>query len=325
MDVSTFTYELPRRLIAQAPARPRDSSRLMVVDEGVSHLVFREIAGILRPGDVLVLNDTKVVPARLHGRKDTGGHLEFLFVRERHGLWEAMVRGRVRVGVTGEVADRHFEIADRRGDLWLVRTEPPLDGEAFATWGETPVPPYIRRRTRRDEYQTVYARVPGSVAAPTAGMHFTRELIGRLERGGVAIRGVTLHIGPGTFLPVRTERVEDHEMAPEAYEIDGATMDAIEGADRLVCVGTSTVRALESAFRTGSLTGMADVFIYPGYRFRAPMDMFLTNLHLPCSTPLLMVAAFAGWERVRRAYEIAVRERYRFYSFGDAMLLTPRD
>ncbi|MCI0497927.1 MAG: tRNA preQ1(34) S-adenosylmethionine ribosyltransferase-isomerase QueA [Thermoplasmata archaeon] len=323
MDANQFDFELPEELIAQAPARPRDASRLMVVGDPVQHLLFRDIAGILREGDVVVLNDTRVIPARLRGEKDTGGRLEFLLVRRDGDVWEAMVRGRPRDGATGRIADMRFRLEAAGGGRWFVHTDPVLDERALESFGEPPTPPYIRGRASGDDYQTVYARVPGSIAAPTAGLHFTETLMRDLEGNGVRFVRITLHIGPGTFTPVRSERVEDHVMEAERYTIDPGVMDAIEGADRLVCVGTSTVRTLEAALRTGRTSGWADVFIFPGMRLRTRMDMFLTNLHLPRSPPLLMVAAFAGWDRVRSAYAEAISAGYRFYSFGDAMLLYP--
>jgi len=321
MEVERFTYELPEELIAQTPACPRDSSRLMVVDDGIRHLVFSDIVDLLDSGDLLVINDTRVVPARLAGTKDTGGRLEFLLHRRTGDLWTALIKGKPRVGAAGRIGDVRFEIVGRDDDEWTVKTDPVIDNAVLESVGEVPLPPYIRSDEGAGGYQTVYAERPGSIAAPTAGLHFTDGILGKLRSKGVEIGVITLHIGPGTFTPVRTEMVEDHVMQAEEYSIPEGILDAVRTADRLVCVGTSSVRALETALTTGKRQGSADIFIFPGYVFRTPIDVFLTNFHLPRSAPILMTAALAGWDRLRNAYEIAVQERYRFYSFGDAMMM----
>ncbi|MDI6869970.1 MAG: tRNA preQ1(34) S-adenosylmethionine ribosyltransferase-isomerase QueA [Bacillota bacterium] len=346
MKVADFDYHLPPELIAQAPAEPRDASRLLVVERATGelrHRRFREIGEFLHPGDLLVLNDTRVIRARLFGRKEpSGGKVEVFLLRRLPGgeeRWEVLVRPgkRVRPGaalafgegelrglVTGEGAEGKREIAFTSGDGhpagWLERL------------GEVPLPPYITQPLADGErYQTVYARREGSVAAPTAGLHFTPELLKKLAARGVRQAWLTLHVGLGTFRPVQTETVEEHVMHSEYYELPAETASAVNAArrqgNRVVAVGTTACRTLETAARAagegGELEageGWTDLFIYPGYRFRV-VDLLLTNFHLPRSTLLLLVCAFAGRELVFRAYAEAIRERYRFYSFGDAMLI----
>jgi S-adenosylmethionine:tRNA ribosyltransferase-isomerase len=343
VDIVDFDYELPPELIAQEPLRERDASRLLVLDRQTgqtSHHTFADLPDLLRAGDLLVVNRSRVLPARLLGRRARGGAAEILLTRDRgEGRWEAMVRpGRhlrpgqrvtvdedLSVVIESEALD---ESGRRRVRLLSKRRD--VDG-AIERTGHTPLPPYIRRPDRaedRERYQTVYARERGSVAAPTAGLHFTAPLLARLEGRGVARAEVVLHVGPGTFQPVKAARVEDHRVAPEPYEVPVETASAIEGTrargGRVVAVGTTTVRALESAAREdGSLTagaGETGLVVVPGHRFRA-VDALLTNFHLPRSSLLLLVSAFAGRETVLRAYAEAVRLKYRFYSYGDAMLV----
>ncbi len=331
MDVSELDYEFRDELIAQRPAEPRDSSRLMYVGkESTQHLTFRDITGLLGEGDVLVKNKTKVVPARIEAKKVTGGRVEILLYHEREeGLWDSLVKGsgikegaELYAGETSLRVERHlgggrYLLGCRDGDLLMERE------------GSMPTPPYIKKPLRdRDEYQTVYAREPGSVAAPTAGFHFTQDILKELKGRGVEIHDITLHVGPGTFLPIRTERVEEHSMDSEYYVVDKDTAEGVTKANRegrrLILVGTTTVRAMESVSRGGVVEegkGWTDIFIYPGYRFQSGMDMFMTNFHLPRSTPLMLTCAFGGKERVLGAYGSAVRKGYRFYSFGDSMLL----
>ena len=321
MEVETFTYHLPEELIAQTPARPRDSSRLMVVDDGIQHLIFSDMVDLLDRGDLVIINDTRVVPARLEGTKDTGGRLEFLLHRRSGDVWTALIKGRPRIGATGRIGDVRFEITGKDGDEWTLLTDPVIGHEELGSLGHVPLPPYIHSDEGAGGYQTVYAERPGSIAAPTAGLHFTDGILEKLRAKGVRFGVITLHIGPGTFTPVRTEMVEDHVMQAEEYVIPEEVLEAVKDTDRLVCVGTSSVRALETALSTGKRQGSADIFIFPGYEFKAPIDVFLTNFHLPRSAPILMTSAFAGWDRLRSAYEVAVKERYRFYSFGDAMMI----
>jgi S-adenosylmethionine:tRNA ribosyltransferase-isomerase len=343
--VSDFDFELPEELIAQRPAAARDASRLLVVERASGRLVdtrFGEIGNWLEPNDLLVVNDTRVFPARLVGRREpSGGRVELFLVEESAGAWEALARpaARVRPGdlvVFGEGDDRlEADVVERRdGGRRLVRfRDPDRFWERLERWGQTPLPPYIRResgddaRLDRERYQTVYARERGAIAAPTAGLHFTRELLDALEARGVRRTAVTLHVGYGTFQPVRVDVVEKHRVEPESYEIPRAAADAVAAAraagGRVVAVGTTTTRALESAATTEGLRvgrGVADLFIHPGYRFQT-VDALVTNFHLPRSSLLMLVAALAGRELVLEAYRHAVRERYRFYSYGDAMLI----
>src|SRR5437773_6554219 len=338
MQLAELDYPLPEALIAQAPAPERAAARLLVVDRGgapLRHARVGDLAAFLRAGDVLVLNDTRVIPARVYGRRPSGGRLELLFVAPHgeDGEWEVLVRGAPRRGERVHLAGGQGEwVAPLGAGRWRLRLA--LDEPAL-TWlervGEVPLPPYVRRAPTpadRERYQTVYARAPGAVAAPTAGLHLTRELLGAIAAAGARVATLTLHVGPGTFLPIRTADLDQHVMVPERFEIPPPTVEAIAAArtagGRVVAVGTTTVRALESAGADGALhagPGAAALFIRPGHRFRV-VDALLTNFHLPRSTLLALVAAFAGWERVRAAYAEAVRLGYRFYSYGDAMLIT---
>jgi S-adenosylmethionine:tRNA ribosyltransferase-isomerase len=334
-----FSYHLPEESIAQEPA-PRGESRLLVLDaeESDRHRRVRDLPRLLRPGDLLVLNDTRVIPARLFGQRQEGGKTEVLLV-EKVGdrEWEALVRPGRRArpgteivfdGLTAEVVEKR---ADGRHRLRFSEpVEPHLD-----RLGHVPLPPYIRRPDResdRERYQTVYARHPGAVAAPTAGLHFTADLLEEISKAGIGIARVTLHVGLGTFKPVAAERVEDHRMESERYEVGEETAAAVRrtrGTEgRIVAVGTTVVRTLESAALAGGGEvrpgrGATELFITPGFRFQA-VDVLLTNFHLPRSTLLMLVSAFAGRERVLAAYEEAIREGYRFYSYGDAMLAERR-
>lgn len=321
--LSDYAYELPRELIAQRPPGWRDDSRMMVLHrdtETIEHRQFRELKKFLESGDLLVLNDTRVVPAR---RFSDDGAIEFLFL-ERLGprRWKCLVKpGRkLRVGGIAKIGDAtlHVEEITAEGER-IVSLDKDVDLHAG---GSMPLPPYIRRESDwADEtrYQTVFARVPGALAAPTAGLHFTREILAEISH-----TFVTLHVGTGTFLSVRSENISEHRMHAETFSISRAAADKIESAKRIVAVGTTVVRVLESARREkGKLiaqTGLTDIFIYPPYRFRH-IDFLLTNFHLPGSTLLMLVSAFAGREFLLRAYEEAIRERYRFYSYGDCMLI----
>jgi len=355
VGVRLFDYELPEELIAQEPARRRDESRLLVLDrkgtETAREHRFSALPDLLDPGDLLVLNDAMVEPLRLRARRETGGAVEVLLVRPapapadaEGAVWEAMVRPgkRVRSGEALSVGDGAPRLKVR-GELPSGRRLIELPGDAqprefLLRWGEMPLPPYIRRDPAdprsaldRDRYQTVYARERGAVAAPTAGLHFTHELLDALAAAGIESTSLTLQVGPGTFQPVRVTEVEDHRMEPEPYVIPADCVEAIVAARgrgaRVVGVGTTVVRTLEfAARRFGGVEhaageGSADIFIYPGFEFTV-IDAMLTNFHLPCSTPLLMVAALVGREPLLRAYELAVERRFRFYSYGDAMLIS---
>lgn len=325
MLTSELDYELPEALIAQRPADPRDSSRLMVVDATkgtIEHRVFRDLPALLRAGDALVLNETKVIPARLQARKPTGGAVELLFLRDLGGAWEVMARPskRLKPGMMLTAGRTELRMVEDLGDgRWSVAA-PDVPG-LLDRHGRMPLPPYIRATPEAEgSYQTVYAREPGSAAAPTAGFHFTREVLDGVERSGAKVARVTLHVGTGTFLPVRTERLEEHEMHAEHYSVPEEAAGVVEGADRVVAAGTTVARTLETWAATGEASGESRLFVYPGYGWRA-VDVLLTNFHLPRSTLLAMVMSFGGRKLVREAYRTAVEERYRFYSFGDAMLV----
>ncbi len=336
--LSDFDYELPGELIAQTPAAVRDASRLLVLDRGggpLRHRVFSEIGSFLRPGDLLVLNDTRVLPCRLLARKSGGGGAE-LFLLEEEGLnrWRALVRGSIDAGRVLEVGQGiRVEVLTVHDDgSRTVRFQGVQDIRAvLPELGRTPLPPYIRREPAaedRERYQTVYAAQEGAVAAPTAGLHFTDGLLRALRQNGVLTAFLTLHVGPGTFQPVRSERIDAHRMHAERYEVPQGTADLINSARpegrRVIAVGTTTVRALETAAlqdgRVRPGEGSSELFITPGFRFQV-IDGLVTNFHLPRSTLLMLVSAFAGRERVLKAYSAAVSERYRFYSYGDAMLV----
>jgi S-adenosylmethionine:tRNA ribosyltransferase-isomerase len=336
MRLGDLVYELPPDLIAQTPAPERSAARLMVLDgDARRHTDVAALPSLLRAGDLLVLNDTRVIPARVRGHRPSGGRIEVL-VCEPIGddRWAVLAKGTPRVGEAVVLPGGGGEWMEDHGDgRWTLRLEigrPVL--EWLAEVGEVPLPPYIRRPTGPTpddvaRYQTVFARSPGAVAAPTAGLHFTPALLAALEAVGVQRTFITLHVGPGTFLPIRGDDLGTHRMAPERFIIGAAAAATLAQATadrrRIVAVGTTVVRALESAAAAGGLEargGAADLFIAPGHRFRV-VGGLLTNFHLPRTPLLAMVAALAGWERVRAAYEEAVRERYRFYSYGDAMLI----
>lgn len=337
---SDFSFDLPKELIAQDPLEERSSSRLLVLDKetgAVSHHVFREIGDFLRAGDCLVLNNTKVIPARLLGeRAGTGGHVELLLLKRRGGdIWETLVRpgkkcrpGTRLVFGDGLLKAQVLETVEEGNRL--VRFE--YDGifeEVLDRLGEMPLPPYITHKLKdKNRYQTVYAKYEGSAAAPTAGLHFTEELLRELEEKNVKIAYVTLHVGLGTFRPVKEENVLEHHMHSEHFEVSKEAADLInrtkaEGG-RVICVGTTSCRTLESAAdgegAVRACSGDTDIFIYPGYKFRV-LDALITNFHLPESTLLMLVSALAGRENVLAAYREAVEERYRFFSFGDAMFI----
>lgn len=345
MDMTTlkkkdFYFDLPKELIAQDPLEDRASSRLLVLDKdtgAVSHHVFREVADYLRPGDCLVLNDTKVIPARLLGQREgTGAHVEVLLLKRLESdVWEALVRPgkKCRPGTglifgDGLLKAQVLETGEEGSRLIRFFYEGIFE-EVLDRLGEMPLPPYITHKLEdKNRYQTVYAKYEGSAAAPTAGLHFTQELLEQIREKGVEIVSVTLHVGLGTFRPVKEENVLDHHMHSEHYQVSLEAAEKInrarEAGGRIICVGTTSCRTLESAadeegkVRPGS--GDTDIFIYPGYRFKV-LDALITNFHLPESTLVMLVSALAGREQVLEAYEEAVRERYRFFSFGDAMIV----
>lgn len=341
MRVEEFNYKLPPELIAQTPLANRAASALMVVDPVeavINHTHFHNLGSFLNAGDVLVFNDSKVLPARLHGEKeDTGAKVELLLTRPvDDGQWEAMAKPAKRLKVGTRIrfeGNATAEVTAVRDDgLRVVRFHLCESVEAFLDRvGEMPLPPYIHEPLQqRDRYQTVYAAETGSVAAPTAGLHFTEELMRELQDKGVTLAYVTLHVGLGTFRPVAVDDVQAHKMHTESYVVPAATADIINRAKqegrRVVAVGTTALRTLESAQDNGQVragSGVTGIFIYPGYQFQV-VDALVTNFHLPKSTLVMLVAALMGLSFTRRVYECAVQQRYRFFSFGDAMFITRR-
>ena len=332
MRIDEFKYELPEELIAKYPVKERDRCRLLYLNRKnreMKDLIFKDIVKILKKGDLIVLNRTKVIPARVFGRKMTGGKVEILFIREvENNLWLSMVKGRNLKN--GMPVESHGVILtlEKRGNNWYISFPEDIKPMEFIKrYGLPPLPPYIKREITKEDYenyQTVFAEENGSIAAPTAGLHFTEELIEELKNNHVEIGYITLHVGPGTFKPVRVENVEDHIMDEEDYHIGEDIIEKIENAERTIAVGTTVVRALEDNFsKNGRLVPgkrKATLFIYPGYKFKV-IDGFITNFHLPESTPLLLTAAFAGKELLFEAYRHAIREKYRFLSYGDAMII----
>ncbi|MEE4278053.1 MAG: tRNA preQ1(34) S-adenosylmethionine ribosyltransferase-isomerase QueA [Halieaceae bacterium] len=346
MRRTDFSYELPEELIAQHPLAERSASRLLCLDGGsgaVEHRMFRDLVDLVSAGDLLVFNDTRVLPARLFGVKETGGRVEILIERLT-GETTALAHVRAsktpkpgaRITVLGEedAASDHalISVTGREGDLFVLQADEPL-GPLLARVGHMPLPPYIDREDAvddRERYQTVYASKDGAVAAPTAGLHFDEPLFESLARKGVERGFVTLHVGAGTFQPVRADDIRDHRMHAEYLEVSAELCAQIEATrsrgGRVVAVGTTAVRSLETAAAKGELQpyiGDTQLFIYPGYEFRC-VDALITNFHLPESTLLMLISAFAGRVQVLAAYAEAVRERYRFFSYGDAMLITPQ-
>jgi S-adenosylmethionine:tRNA ribosyltransferase-isomerase len=339
MQRSDFHYDLPPELIAQSPLAERRASRLLVLDGGTGQFedrLFADLPSVLRAGDLLVFNDTRVLPARVLGRKATGGRVELLLERllgPRTALVHLRASHKPQQGSHVDLpGGARARVGARAGEL----TEIELDREVvpfLEAHGETPLPPYIARSpnaTDRERYQTVFARSPGAVAAPTAGLHFDTAMLDTLAARGVERAFLTLHVGAGTFAPVRTQRVEDHELHAEWLDVPAATCAAVERCrergGRVVAVGTTSVRALETAARGGKLapfSGDSRLYIYPGFEFRV-VDAMVTNFHLPESSLLMLVAAFAGRERTLAAYRHAVVQRYRFFSYGDAMFVTPQ-
>ncbi len=337
MKTSDFDYHLPESSIAQTPAEPRNSSRLLVLhrDTGeLEHRIFREITDYFKVGDLLVLNQTRVIPARIYARKETGGRVELLLLRRRDDLtWEALVGGKgLRVGkmVKVENGPETKIMAVLEGSERLIKFSEPIESY-FAKVGHVPLPPYIHEKLNDPErYQTVYAREPGSAAAPTAGLHFTPRLLGELQARGVRIAYVTLHVGLDTFAPVTEENPEEHKIHSEWCQVSQETADLINqtkiAGGRIIAGGTTSVRTLESAAADAGqdailpYEGATSLFIIPGYQFKI-VDALITNFHLPKSSLIMLVSAFAGQERILEAYKTAVAEGYRFYSFGDAMLI----
>lgn len=335
-----YDFDLPPELIAQTPAQRRDESRLLVLDRAagtITHRKFTDLPGYLSAGDALVLNSSKVIRARLLGTRDSGAPAEIMLIKSLgHGRYEAMVHpgGKLRPGRTVTVSPQLQveirEMTDRRTRIVQLHTELPFD-EAIERFGHIPLPPYIRRADEIEDvtrYQTVYAREPGSVAAPTAGLHFTEQVLDEIRQREVSVAEVVLHVGAGTFKPVEVEDPADHVMHEEWFTIPATTAELLNATrvrgGSITAVGTTAVRTLESAVssdrRFAPTCGETAIFIRPGFEFRA-VDHLLTNFHLPRSTLLMLVAAFAGYDLVTEAYQAAIAERYRFYSYGDAMLI----
>ncbi len=340
MDLKDFNYDLPEELIAQDPLEDRSSSRLMVLhkDTGrIEHKIFRNIIDYLNPGDCLVINDTKVIPARLMGiKEDTGAAIEVLLLkRNADDVWECLVKPgkKARTGarivfgeglLVGEIVD---VIED--GNRMIKFHYEGIFEEILDKLGQMPLPPYITHKLQdKNRYQTVYARNEGSAAAPTAGLHFTKELLEKIKEKGVNVVSITLHVGLGTFRPVKVDKIEEHHMHTETFNISKEAADTINrtraAGGRVIAVGTTSCRTLESAAADdGTIparSGDTDIFIYPGYKFKA-IDCLITNFHLPESTLIMLVSALAGRDNIMNAYETAVKERYRFFSFGDAMFI----
>lgn len=334
MKLSEFDYDLPKEYIAQSPIEPRDSSKLMVLHAAkLEHYHFNEILKFLEPNDTIVMNDTKVIHARLIAKKSTGGKVEILVLeRKSDNLYECLVKGKVREGMSlnfeGETLaaklKRHIHEGRFEVEFQTVALE-----EYITQKGLVPLPPYYKGELKDpSRYQTVYATQKGSVAAPTAGLHFTPPLLNKIRDLRVNLAYITMHISYGTFSPIKSENVTEHRMYEEYYKIDPPTAELINNATqkgRLIAVGTSTVRTLEAVAgedgKVQPVEGNTDLYIYPGYNFKSGIDILITNLHLPKSTLILLVCAFAGRERIFKAYQEAIKHKYRFYSFGDAMFI----
>ena len=339
MKVSDFNYDLPEELIAQVPIEKRDESRLMILnrkDQTIEHKTFKDIIDYLEPGDCLVRNNTKVIPARIYGKKETGAKVEFLLLNNIEGdIWESIVRpgNKLHVGakvIFGDGLLKAEIIETMPGGTRKVKFEySGIFNEILDKIGLMPLPPYIHEELKeKDRYQTVYAKYDGSAAAPTAGLHFTPELLKKIEEKGVDIANVTLHVGIGTFRPVKEKNVEDHDMHSEHFYIKKEDVEKINKAKRngkrVISVGTTSCRVLETiADEKGMVKeteGDTSIFIYPGYKFKC-LDGLITNFHLPQSTLLMLVSALAGKDFILKAYNMAVKEKYRFFSFGDAMFI----
>ncbi|MCD6275654.1 MAG: tRNA preQ1(34) S-adenosylmethionine ribosyltransferase-isomerase QueA [Thermoplasmata archaeon] len=327
-SLKSYDFELPEELIAQEPVEPRDHARLMVLRDGIEHRFFYNLPEYLEKGDVLVLNDTRVIKARLHGHKSTGGKVEILILEKLgENFYRCLVKGKkIRTGtelifdnIKGKVMHKEEGICDIEFSGNIM--------ELARKRGEIPLPPYIKKKISdaEEKYQTVFARKEGAVAAPTAGLHFTPELLKKIENIGVEVLYITLHVSYGTFKPVKSEDIREHKMEAEYYIVSEKVAERINNrSGRLFAVGTTVMRTLESSSRDGMIypsQGYTDIFIYPGYEFQAGIDALITNFHIPKSTLIMLVTAFGGYERIMNAYRIAVEMKYRFFSFGDAMLI----
>ena len=344
MKLKDFSYNLPAKLIAQEPSPQRDASRLLMLDRKEKKLAdnfFSQLPDLLAPGDVLAINDSKVIPARLFGKKKTGAEVEMLLLAKKDAAadtqtWDVLLKPAKRMHINDVIVlgrNCQARILERISDKqWRVEFLAPDGFENFLQrFGHAPLPPYIRRKKPnrqtahdRERYQTIYAKNPGSVAAPTAGLHFSETVLQKLQDKGIQIAAITLHVGAGTFLPIETENVEQHAMEEEFYEITDAAAEMINNAGRVIAVGTTSTRALESATdengRLAAGSGFTSLFIYPGYKFKK-VDALITNFHLPQSSLFLLVCALAGEDFIKKAYLHAVENSYRFYSYGDCMLI----
>lgn len=343
MKLSDFDYFLPKKLIAQKPLPKRDESSLMVVSKGrIEHKKFKDVADYFSKGDVLAINDTKVFPAKLTGKKETGGIVKILLVKQINNFtWECIAQGRnldnkkmhfdafkksnnKRINFYGTIRNNSNNKNKNNYNIKNIVFSKKINGFLDCI-GETPLPPYIKADVDIKRYNTIYSRNEGSIAAPTAGLHFTKEILDKLRKKGIVIATITLHVGLGTFLPVKSKRIEQHKMHPEYFSISKEAADKINHREgKLFVVGTTSIRALESAVRNGKVmpkTGETRLFIYPGYKWKLDYRGLITNFHLPKSTLLMLVCAFIGKERIFEAYHEAIRKKYRFYSFGDGMLL----
>lgn len=351
MRTADFDFYLPKDLIALRPLEKRDNSRLLVLyrDRDIEHRMFFDLVEYLNEGDMLLLNNTKVFPARIIGTKPSGGKLDVLLVKNtgNNGIWDVMFKGKfsgiitIGDGIKAEVwtGTSHESEKDAKF-LRFLDIDPSATNDILWQYGCMPLPPYINRmpdETDKQRYQTVYAENQGSIAAPTAGLHFTEDLLKRIKDKGVIVEQLTLHVGIGTFKPIKAEYVEDHRMEPEYFEIEPSLIEKIKktkvSGKRVIAVGTTTTRALEGYFsgqcsivntqgvqKNGTIYGYTDIFIYPGYKFKA-VDGLVTNFHLPCSTPLMLASAFCGFKKLLKAYKEAIAVGYRFFSYGDAMLI----
>lgn len=333
MFTSDFNYNLPPERIGQKPIKPRDAARLLILDKKsgkTKHKKFRDLGEFLRPGDVIVLNNSKVIPARLIGQKETGGKIEIFLLKKNDNTWSALIKGKVKPGqkifLTKKIIAT-ISAVDDRGEERIVKIQFNATDKKILSLGETPLPPYIKKTAQLADYQTVYAKTNGSVAAPTAGLHFTPQLITKLKKQGIKFVDITLHVGLGTFAPVKTEKITDHRIHTEFAIVSSRAAKILNAAKksgrRIIACGTTSVRTLEAFSVKNKISAGAkdvNIFIYPGYEFKL-VDGIITNFHLPQSTLLMLVSAFAGRKNILRAYQEAINKKYRFYSFGDAMLI----
>lgn len=349
IPLQKFDYQLPENLIGQTPIKPRDSARLLILDKysgQISHKIFYNIIDYLNHGDVLVLNNSKVIPARLIGQKITGGKIEIFLLKKllplsegekpRSGrgggsTWQVLIGGKIHPGQKVIFPDNIYARVIKKYDdkSWLVKFN--CQDKKLFSIGQVPLPPYIKKKSQMEDYQTVYAKTTGSVAAPTAGLHFTKKLINQLKKKGVKIEYITLHVGLGTFMPVKSKYIQDHKIHSELVILSPKTAKNINQAKKsgrkIVAVGTTSARALEAfTIKAGSVSTLkpqskwVDIFIYPGYQFKM-IDGLITNFHLPKSTLLMLVSALAGEKLIKKAYQIAIQKKYKFFSFGDAMFI----